>query len=132
MVVSVIANQTIIKKNIYIPFCPDCNSIAVKKQTQNKIHKYIYICEECGASVAAHSCDLAPMGFPADREISKLRYDTHIVFEDYAKSHNLSKSELYRKLATKFKKDRRNFHIGMLTYDELLKVYNYLKKQIKK
>lgn len=133
MVVIAINQIAIIRKNTYIPLCPYCNQIAVRKSnTKNHFHNYIYVCENCGASVAAHSCDLAPMGFPADKEIRMLRYTTHKVFEDYAKSHNLSKSELYRKLATKFGIQIHKCHIGMFSYDELKKVYKYLKKQIKK
>ena len=120
--------------NKYIPFCPYCNNIAViKPNTKNKYHRYVYVCDICGAQVAAHSCDLAPCGFPADKEISEMRYKTHKVFDDYLITHSdMSKSELYRQLATRFKIRAKSFHFGMLTLDELTKVYNYLCKKIKK
>lgn len=117
--------------NKFIVICPYCNQVT--KFTANfrldrDVNKYIYLCPNCGASVSAHNSDGSPMGIPANKELRKLRFDTHKLLEKYAKKKYMSRKQSYIWLAKKTNKKYEDTHIGYFTYDECQKANKILKK----
>ena len=88
---------------------------------------YIYFCPLCGATVGAHFSNLAPMGFPANREIRILRRQAHIMLNNTAKKLKLSTKDSYRWLSEQLHINNEDCHFGMMPKDTLEKAINIMK-----
>ena len=91
-----------------------------------KVTQARYKCVKCGAQVNTHRGGKYPMGKLADRELRRLRKDSHDVlnWNDLAYKQ---KTEIYSDLAKHFK-FKGKFHIGLLSKEQCRELIRLNKK----
>lgn len=80
-----------------------------------------YLCRNCMASVGVHNGTDIPLGILASRELSKLKKQSHDLFDVYWKSNQKSRTQCYKQLAIKLGIDVEQCHFGWFDKDMLQK-----------
>ena len=115
------------KGSQYVVICPSCNVRA-------ELHLFpqnIFVCPKCQASIGAHTDTLAPMGYPADKETRKLRYEAHNMLNNTSKVLDMSKEESYKWLSRKLNVPFDDCHFGMMSIDNLHKAIHLMERATK-
>lgn len=106
------------------PICPYCGATArlvpaseVIKNPQDTI-KWAYVCAnypECDSFVAVHTLTKEPMGPLANRELRRLRYEAHKVFDRLWQEGIMTKTDAYRWLSSSLCMKGEYAHIGQFS-----------------
>ena len=95
---------------MYVVICPYCGNVC---HFDNNKKNFIYRCSNCKSSVTANNINYSPLGIPASKELARLRYITHFVFDKFMLQYHLSKDEAYRWLSGQLNLPLSKTHIGL-------------------
>lgn len=113
--------------------CPYCNHPVVLTSNKELYGKEYgngkcYLCRNCKASVGTHPGGKKPLGIIATREMKILKKACHELFDSSWKSHRISRSNAYKKLAELLNIRREDCHFGHFKTDMLLKALAIVSK----
>jgi len=100
--------------------CDCCNSfdVVLIAATKNK-WPWVYLCNDCKASVGCHPDTYTPLGRMAGLNTRLMRRDAHRYFDELWKSGLMSRDLAYRWLAEQLQIPFENCHISWLTDKQL-------------
>lgn len=84
----------------------------------------IYFCTNCNASVGCHKGTAKPLGTLANSVLKMKRRETHVIFDQWWKANNMTRSQGYSELAKKMKLPKYRTHIGQFDMAQCEQVIN--------
>ena len=117
--------------------CPYCGEVAkfvdsrVYYKDATKSYGMMYVCFPCDATGGAHKHGRAkdrPKGSLANAELRNLRITCHALIDPLWQNKEMSRNEVYRRIARIMKTDKKRTHIGMFREDDCRKFIELYKR----
>ena len=105
-------------------FCPYCSGKATLRSSRvvyTQDYGNIWVCEnypECDAFVGCHKGTDTPKGTLASEELRELRKHAHWLFDSIWKNGEMTRRQVYKRLAEVLAIPKTRAHIAMLDEDE--------------
>ena len=120
-----------------IPICPSCSNEGrlvsgdqIYPHRPDLAHKKFYLCSDCDTFVGCHPGSIRPLGSMADKELRRIRSQTHDMFDRIWKDHNhpnhMSRYKAYQWLGTKL--GLSSVHIGESDRDRCMLIQKIVRK----
>ena len=82
----------------------------------------IYQCQNCNARVGCHKGTTRPLGNVANEVLRLKRIETHQIFDQFWRSHGMSRTQAYKWLAKEFSLPENCAHIGGFEMEQCQKL----------
>ena len=82
----------------------------------------IYQCQNCNARVGCHKGTTRPLGNVANEVLRLKRIETHQIFDQFWRSHGMSRTQAYKWLAKEFALPENCAHIGGFEMEQCQKL----------